>query len=162
MAKGKAKQQEVKRDAPGVVPGSVKLPDGFKAKRLITVPTLTMKEPGQARILTFNEAMRLSNYVDPDPTKAKEKPATISQVTDAESGEVFQFLIPSVVEANLRRDYNGGKLVIEGSGKAQEKSWDETGATHDYVGKTFRIVCEGKRPGKRYRDFSIMEVEAVA
>lgn len=123
--------------------GKISLPEGYKAKRLVTVPTLSLKEGKDGslptRILQFNEAMRVSTYVDPDPKKTKEKPATIAGVTDVESGEVYQLLVPSVVEANLTRDYpNDG-----------------------YVGMIFRIQCLGKRAGKRYRDFSIMEIETA-
>lgn len=121
----------------------MKLPEGFKVRRQVTVPTLSLKEGKDGtlpppRYLQFNEAMHLSTYVDPDPKKAKEKPATISGVTDRETGEMFQFLVPSVVESQLKRDY------------------PEDG----YVGKIFRITCLGKRAGKRYRDFSIFEIEA--
>lgn len=148
------KQTKAQEPAPqtNVVSGAIQLPSGFRQKRMVTVPTLTMKEAGAARILRFDEKMRRSNYVDPDPKKAKEKPATVAPVTDMESGEVFQFLVPSVVESNLRRDYDGGKFDPE------EKEYDDSG-THSYVGKIFRIQCQGKRPNKRYRDFSIVEVE---
>lgn len=119
------------------VASTLTLPAGFKVKRQITVPTLTMKDGSNARMLSFNDAMRASNYIDPDPKKAKEKPATVAGVTDVESGELFQFLVPSVVESNLRRNY----------------------PDDGYVGRTFRIQCLGERAGKRYRDFSIFEVD---
>lgn len=118
---------------------NVKLPEGYRVKRQVTMPTLNIKEAGVTKILRIEDAMRLSTYVDPDPKKAKEKPATICGVTDMESGEVYQFLVPSVVESQLKREYK-----------------DDS-----YVGLTFRISCLGKRPNKRYRDFSIMEVEAA-
>lgn len=120
----------------------LKLPEGFKVKRQVTVPTLSMKENKDGalpppRFLQFMEAMHESTYVDPDPKKVKEKPATIAGVTDIETGEIYQFLVPAVVESQLTRDY----------------------PDDGYVGKVFRIACLGKRPGKRYRDFSIFEVD---
>lgn len=141
MAKGKTKEKAADKPSANTmpVPANIQLPAGFKAKRLVTVPTLVIKgSDAPARILTINDAMRESTYKDSDPTKAKEKPATICGVTDAQDGAVYQFIVPSVVEANLKRDYpNDG-----------------------YVTKSFRIQCLGKRPGKRYWDFSVMEVEA--
>lgn len=137
MAKKKAAAKAPPAPAPVVSTAGLKIPEGYKVKRQITVPTLSMKEQGKPRLLQIMDAMRVSTYKDPDPKKAKEKPATVCGVTDMETGEVFQFLVPSVVEANLKRDYEGDS----------------------YVGKVFRIECLGKRPNKRYRDFSIFEVE---
>lgn len=133
-----------------------KVAAGFKAKRQITMPTLTMKEASPAMILRFDERMALSTYVDPDPKKQKEKPATVAGVTDMATGVVYKFLVPSVVEANLRRDYDA-EVKIHGEGKAAKITEDK--GDHTYVGKLFQIQCLGKRPGKRYRDFSIVEVE---
>lgn len=113
---------------------------GFTVKRQVTMPTLSMKETGASRILQFNEAMHVSTYKDPDPSKAKEKPATVAAVTDMESGEVLQFLVPSVVQSQLEREY----------------------PEQAYVTKVFQITCQGKRPSKRYRDFTIIEVEQKA
>lgn len=138
------------------ISSSLVLPGGYRVKRQITVPTLVMKDASPPRMLQFMDRMRLSTYLDPDPKKVKEKPATVAGVTDIETGEVFQFLVPSVVEANLRRDYDA-EITVQGEGK-NAKIVDDKGS-HAYVGKIFRVQCLGKRPGKRYRDFSIFEVE---
>jgi hypothetical protein len=151
--KSKEKQSDSAASAPVSQQG---VAAGFKAKRMITMPTLTMKDQQPARVLRFDSRMELSTYVDPDPKKATEKPATIANVTDLASSEIFKFLVPSVVEANLRRDYDAA-VKITGTGK-ESKITQDTGA-HAYVGKAFQIQCMGKRPGKRYRDFNIMEVE---
>lgn len=153
-AKQAAKPNFEQPQAP--VTSAVKLPEGFKAKRQITMPTLVMKDASPARLLRFDSRMALSKYLDPDPKKQKEKPATVAAVTDMESGEVWQFLVPSVVESNLRRAYDA-EVVIEGEGKNAAITKDE--GEHTYVGKIFRIQCLGKRPGKRYRDFTLLEVE---
>lgn len=155
--KGAGKPEAPQAEA--VVTSAVKLPGGFKAKRQITMPTLVMKDASPARILRFDARMALSKYIDPDPKKAKEKPATVAAVTDMESGEVYQFLVPSVVESNLRRAYDA-EVKVEGEG-ADARIVNDNGE-HTYVGKIFRIQCLGKRPGKRYRDFTLMEVETEA
>lgn len=156
MAKKQTKTKEPEAPIPQIS-AKVEMPAGFKVKRQITVPTLVMKEPGKPLILTFNDRMRISTYIDPDPKKATEKPATICGVTDATTGVVSQLLVPSVVEANLRRDYDA-KAKVEGKGK--DTRITEDSGDHTYVGKTFRLENLGKRPGKRYFDFSIFEVEA--
>lgn len=153
MAKKKAQdEQKVQTSVPqaGAIPG-------FKVKRQITMPTLTMKEASPAMVLRFDDRMALSTYVDPDPKKQKEKPATIATVTDLATGTVWKFLVPSVVESNLRRDFDA-EVKITGEGKDAKITKDD--GAHTYVGKAFQIQCLGKRPGKRYRDFSISEVEA--
>lgn len=156
MAKTKT-PKEPKVEAAAPVAQRSNLPQGYKVKRQITVPTLVMKDASPARILRFDERMKISTYVDPDPKKVKEKPATVAAVTDMETGESFQFLVPSVVEANLRRDYDAN-VKTSGEGKNVKITEDE--GKHEYVGKLFQIQCQGKRPGKRYRDFSIFEVTA--
>ena len=160
MAKGKGKGKSAPTPQAQVsAAAAAQVPSGFKAKRMITMPTLTMKDASPPRVLRFDSRMSLSTYVDPDPKKQNEKPATIADVTDMVSGEIFKFLVPSVVEANIRRDYDA-KAEVEGTGK-NARIVKDTGE-HTYVGKCFQIQCMGKRPGKRYRDFSIVEVEAEA
>lgn len=157
MAKKRKQPEQPQAAQPSVsLPSTLVLPAGFKVARQITVPTLVMKDASPPRILKFNDRMKLSSYTDPDPKKSKEKPATVAGVTDMESGEVFQFLVPSVVESNLRRDYDA-EIKVQGEGKSAKITEDE--GEHLYVGKVFRVQCLGKRPGKRYRDFSLFEVE---
>lgn len=139
--KPKGKQEEQQPSAP-LTGAKMALPEGFKQKRQVTLPTLSLKATKDGvlpppRFLKFEEAMHESKYVDPDPKKQKEKPATIAAVTDMESGEVYQFIVPSVVQSQLERNY----------------------PDNAYVGCIFRLACLGKRPGKRYWDFSITEVE---
>lgn len=157
MAKAnKAKQSETQQPTAAPVPQSGAL-SGFKVKRQITMPTLTMKEASPAMVLRFNSRMSLSTYVDPDPKKQKEKPATVADVTDMATGMVYKFLVPSVVESNLRRDYDA-EVKVSGEGKSAKIVQDD--GAHTYVNKCFQIQCLGKRPNKRYRDFSLLEVEA--
>lgn len=155
--KGAAASTGKRDELPPHIAANVKLPEGFKVKRQITVPSLVLKEVGKPHILKIMDRMRISTYVDPDPKKKKEKPATICAVTNMETGEVAQLLVPSVMEANLRRDYDA-MVKVEGEGK-ETRIVEDNGA-HTYVDKVFRVENLGKRPGKRYFDFSIFEVEA--
>lgn len=69
--------------------------------------------------------------------KAGEKPADIMHVTDLTSGEVMQYLVPSVVKSTLEEEY----------------------ANEAYVGKCFALTKHNKKEGKRYFTFSIDEIE---
>lgn len=114
---------------------------GMKVKRVITVPTLVMKKEGEGRFLKFNEAMHISKVPGKIGADGKqEKPATVALVTDVESGEQLNYMIPAVVIANLNEEYK----------------------KDSYVGLTFAIQNVGKREGKRYVDFKIAEVEYTA
>lgn len=143
--KASGKRQATQDTAPipvGQQASSIVPPSGYRVKAQVTLPVLVLKADKEGNLpkprnLLFNEKIHESTYRDPDPAKAKEKPADIAGVTDLESGEVVQFIVPAVVKSQLERSYP-----------------DET-----YVGKAFRIACLGKRPGKRYWDFSIFELE---
>lgn len=142
MAKAKPTSANKKaRSAPVAAPAeAANLPAGFKTKRIITLPTLSFKDVGKGRAVLFNDAMRESQVEGkPDKDGVKPKKATIATVTDAQSGEMYICIVPTVVQSNLERDYPGEK----------------------YVGVTFWIVNMGKRKeGQRYNDYSIAEIDA--
>lgn len=110
---------------------------GFKVVKRVTMPTLSLKE-NEPKVLRIDDAMRESKYIDPDPKKAKEKPATICSVTDMQTGEVAILLVPEVMKKNLNESY----------------------PADGYVGKVFGVQKLPKRPGKRYFDLEIAELEA--
>lgn len=109
---------------------------GFKIVKRVTMPTLSLKEM-EPRVLRIDEEMHLSKFIDPDPKKAKEKPATICGVTDMQTGEVAMLLVPEVMKKNLDEAYPGAT----------------------YVGRIFGVQKLPKRSGKRYFDLEIAEVE---
>jgi hypothetical protein len=119
--------------------GALTLPNGIKQKRAVIVPTLNLKV-GEPRVLLFVDEMRVSTYVDPDPKKAKEKPATVAMVGDVQTGEQFLLLVPSVLESSLKETY----------------------PDNGYKGLTFYVEKLPKRPSKRYFDFKCVEVEVDA
>jgi len=112
------------------------LPAGIKVKRVVTVPSLVLKNVGEPHIVQFMSAMRVSKVVDKKDTKRE--PAIIADVRDVESGRDFILLVPSVVKANLDRDY----------------------PNDEYVNRAFFLQNDGKRTdSQRYYDFTIVEVE---
>ncbi len=126
-----------------VAPVNHALPAGLKLKRLVTVPSVAIKEPGDMRVFRIDSEIRVSKVVD--KSDQKREPAMICDVTEHETGQVFIFIVPAVVRENLIRDYAPAK----------------EGDTPLYVGKTFLIQNRGKRSAsQRYNDFGIAEVEA--
>lgn len=116
---------------------SAGLPAGFKLKRLVTVPSLVLKTVNEIRYLRIDSEMRISKVED--KKQPKREPATICDATDMATGQVYIWLLPSVVKENLQRDYPDGS----------------------YVGKVFAVCNNGKRTeSQRYNDFSIAELEA--
>lgn len=112
------------------------MPVGFKMKKQVILPTLSL-QVNEPRTLIVTGEMYQSNYTDPDPKKAKEKPATVMPVGDVVTGEAMNLLVPAVMESALSEAYPDG----------------------DYVGKTFMVCKMPKRPGKRYFDIKLVEVE---
>lgn len=124
---------------PGAAPPvalNANLPVGIKVRRNVVLPVLNLRV-NETRYLCIASPMRVSDYKDPDPKKATEKPATICEVGDVETGEQFLLLVPEVMSQNIKRAYPDG----------------------DYVGKAFALLKCPKRPGKRYFDFQISEIE---
>lgn len=112
------------------------LPAGIKVKRAVTLPSLVLKNLGQSTMIQFTTSVRISTVVDKKDTKRE--PAKIANVRDITTGQEFIFLVPSVVLANLERDY----------------------PNEGYVNAAFFIRNDGKRTEtQRYNDFTIVEVE---
>ena len=130
-----AKKSKAPKPGASPAPRVAGLPEGFTAKRSVILPTLSL-QVGQPRVLRFNDAMRQSTINDPDPKK-KMKPATICGVTDVQSKENYNMIVPAVLESSLKEGYPGDT----------------------YVDKTFYVLKKPKRAGKRYFDFELTEVE---
>jgi hypothetical protein len=130
-----AKKSKAPKPGASPAPSVAGLPEGFTAKRSVILPTLSL-QVGQPRVLRFNDAMRQSTINDPDPKK-KMKPATICGVTDVQSKENYNMIVPAVLESSLKEGYPGDT----------------------YVDKTFYVLKKPKRAGKRYFDFELTEVE---
>lgn len=139
MAKGK-KAATAATAAPTIAAaGKMDLPEGIKAKRVVTLPSFAIKKPGESRTVKILDAMRVSKIVQKADEKGKTRePATICTVVDLATGEQATMIVAAVVKANLERDYAGEK----------------------YVGLSFYIKNLGKRTeSQRYNDFQIVEVE---
>lgn len=106
----------------------------FKVAKRVTMPTLN---PGvnQPMALKIMDEFRLSSYKSPEAKN--EKPATVCTVTDMATGQIALWLVSEVAHKNITEQYPEGS----------------------YVGKIFGVQKLPKRPGKRYFDFEIAELE---
>lgn len=131
------KKQTVEKEIQAPVAASpVALPAGFKVKRNVIMPTLSLAV-NVPLTLRIDDEIRVSTYIDPDPKKGKQKPADICSVTDMETGVTSILLVPSVMLSALERDYPNA----------------------EYVGCVFGVQKLPKRPGKRYFDIQLVELE---
>lgn len=121
-------------------PTAFKLPEGMRVARVVTMPSLVMKEVNEPRCLLVVSEMRVSTVKGKKNADGTyEKPATVCDVGDIQTGEQMVFLVPAVVQKNLEDMYPNA----------------------EYVGKTFYIENLGKRKsGQRYNDFKIVELAA--
>ncbi len=143
--KSKTKKQAKNK---AVVEGAVSqvtrlpLPAGYIVRRAVTLPGIVLKKDGDCRCLRIDEAMHLSaaKMAATGEKGSKEmEPATVCAVTDIVTGEQGNFVVPAVVKGNL----------------------DEKYPDASYVGLIFQITHNGKRPGKRYADFTVLELAAA-
>lgn len=157
MGKSRAKPRNTARNTAAVAGTSVStaiasagvenLPKGIALVRRLTMPSLVMKKLGERRFLAIADALRVSRVpgkplkvpvkLEDGSVQTHEKPATICTVGDVETGEVFTWLVPAVVQSTFTQDYEGT----------------------DYVGRTFMVENLGKREGKRHVDFAVAEVD---
>lgn len=119
--------------------GLTNLPAGIALVRRLTMPSLVMNKLGERRFLAIADALRVSKVPGKiNKEGVQEKPATVCTVGDVETGEVFTWLVPAVVQSTFVQDYEGDS----------------------YVGKCFMVENLGKREGKRHIDFAVAEVDA--
>lgn len=97
-------------------------------RKLLTIPVLSLKENDQ-RCIRFDSVMRIGKAMPVKEGKAPMDPATIADVTDVISGEVFELIVPAVLQSVLHENF----------------------PDDSYVGKVFELEALPKREGKQYR-----------
>lgn len=111
----------------------------FKRTRPITLPTFSHKK-NPTFFLKFMEEIHEGRQMPPKKDRdgkdlPPEKPADVAKVTNLQTGELGEYLVPTTVKRNL------------------------TETVKDYVGKCYEITRTGRREGKRYDDYVIFEIE---
>ena len=126
----------------------------FSIKKQVIVPTLSLAV-NQPKILRIDSVIIESTYVDPDPKKAKEKPADVCHVTDMENNAKMLLLVPAVMKSALEREYMDNKKSKNSDGVT---TITPVAGTERYIGCIFGVQKLMKRPGKRYHDIEIVEL----
>lgn len=111
----------------------------IKVVKQVTVPTLSVKD-GATAYVKFDGPIFLGKELKKtakDGEAAKEKPADLASVINLETGEQMHLIVAAVVKENLNETYPKDK----------------------YVGRSFAISKLGKRAGKRYFDYRVLEIE---
>ena len=135
-AKLKAVVETVDQDTGEVIgsSSSLNIKEGFKLKKVITVPQLKFGAVGSALHVEFVSVFSESK-VAPKPG---EKPAIVADVINLDDERQYKLIVPAVVMKNLEDNYPSG----------------------DYVGKRFYLEKLGKRKAdQRYIDYGIAEIE---
>lgn len=114
----------------------------FKTVKALTLPTLSLKDPGTVAVLRFESPIRQGKNLNPEDTK---EPAHVANVLlledcgDRAAGEVCQIVLAKQLRGTLEEEHpNDG-----------------------YVGKIFRLENMGKKKGGKsaegYNVFKILE-----
>lgn len=119
--------------------GAIALPAGFAVRRVVTVPVCKLEE-FKPKYLLIRSPIAQSTYEDPNAeagADGKRKRASVCEVADVVTGELGKLVVATVLEKNLREMY----------------------PNDEYVGRTFYVEKLAKRPGKRYMDYKVAEIE---
>jgi hypothetical protein len=126
-----------------------------KVKRCLTLPLIKPKIDKPYYVM-FNEPVKIGKKVD----KQKDA-AIIATVTDLETSEIKQLLVPAVLQGILHDDYGAPKFGTKGKGEPmQELEPRLEGQEPDaYVGRCFAITQHAKQTGKQYHPHTVLEIE---
>lgn len=116
----------------------------YQIVKTVSVPSISMKSRDSFLFLSLGpiHAGQPLTEIDKRTGEVVElKPAIIMRVTDLETGKMHDFMMPTVLEAILNREYG----YITGDGKP------------GYVGKCFCAV-KSRREGKKYDDYALDEI----
>ena len=115
----------------------------FKYNKVRAV-TLPLYKPtiDQEFYVRFNEVIvqAKDSRTDEEKASGQNEPPMLANVTVLDTGEEMQLIIPAVLQAELSDNY-------ENDG---------------YVGKCFALTKLKKKDGKRYHNFSVIEIEPIA
>lgn len=121
------------RNAPVMVGGKA-----YKVKKKITLPLLK-QVAGQSVAIQFESPIYVGKDIKTKEGAAKEKPADLANIINLETGEEMVYIVSAVVKGNL----------------------DDLYPAEAIVGKCFAILKGTKVEGKRYNDYTVVELEAA-
>lgn len=110
-----------------------------KVKNKLTLPQFKFVVD-QPRYLRIEGAIYLGKEMKPAEGKKPMEPAHLARVTDLETGELGEVIVPAVLKSTL----------------------EESMPNNAYVGKCFAITKQKRQEGKRYDKFGVDEIEDPA
>lgn len=113
----------------------------------VSVPSISMKSRDTFTFMSLGPIHTGEPLVEIDKRTGEtvtQKPATFMRVTDLETGKMHNFMMPTVLEAILNREYD----FLTGDGKP------------GYVGKCF-VTVKSRREGKKYDDYALDEISLL-
>ena len=117
----------------------------FERTRAVTVPLLK-PELDVPFFVRIDSPMRMSKPIKQDGKQSME-PATVCNVTNLETDEPQELIVPAVLKGIFEEQY--------------VETDEETGeVSNNYVGLAFEIVKRPKEKNKRYHKFEVYEVNA--
>lgn len=119
----------------------------YQIVRTVAVPSISMKSRESFLFLSLGAIHEGTPLTETDKRTGEVvqlKPAIIMQVTDLETGKMHDFMMPTVLEAILNREY--GYLTSDGK--------------PGYIGKCF-CATKSRREGKKYDDYALDEIKML-
>lgn len=131
-SKAAAQETQVEENAAVAAPAT-KLK--FTVKKRVTLPLIKPKLDVPV-FIKINEPVFVGKKLESGASKDMEA-ATLANVTDLETGEEAQIIVPSVLAGIFKDEY----------------------ADDAYVGLSFQLTKHPKVSGKRYHNFTVVEIE---
>ena len=145
-------QEAQKENAPESAPVSKAI--NFTVKKNLTLPVLKMGIDKPV-FIKFNEAMKIGKQIgDKDA-------ALVAVVTNLETGETLQMLVPAVMQGVLHDEYGAPHYgtAEKGAPVTELEPRIEGQAPDSYVDKCFMITKHEKQSGKQYHPHTVQEIE---
>lgn len=141
MAKNEQKTSEVKntpeeQDREAAQQDKAPKPFVPKVKKLVTLPTLTIKG-GETVYIKFLSEISVSKVIQKDKDGKDQEPAHIAQVFQLDTGEARTLIVNAVLNSIMVEEY----------------------PNHSYKEKGFQITAANPKAGKRYKGFTVAELE---
>lgn len=111
-------------------------PNNIKVVKKVTFAHLKLTD-GVPVYITFNSEIYKGKEIAQKGDEVDKKPADLAHVTNLQDGQEYEMIVNAVLKSTLEENY-------ENAG---------------YVGKSF-MVQRDKIEGKRYKGFSVTEIEA--
>lgn len=115
----------------------------FRVTRQVTLPLLKQSE-GQVVSVKITSEIYIGREIKADAKgeRANEKPADLVRVIELNTNRPMTYIVPAVLKSTLEDEYPKGKDGIWG-----------------YIGHNFAIMKHPAAPGKRYKQFEVLEIE---